>query len=231
MCGRFTYRMTWRQLHDLYEINSLEGPGQNLGPRYNIAPTQDVLFCALFDDEREIRVGRWWLVPAWAKEIGSKYPAFNAKGETVSTLSSFRGPFRSRRCLIPADGYYEWTKGEDGQKDPWFIHLGEAPFSFAGVWEVNTQVATEPLLSCTIITLPSVGEIEPLHNRMPVILRHDAWDAWLDPRTETDQALKLLQENHGTDLRAYRVDRKVNSSKYQGEDAAEPIVRNAGETA
>ena len=227
MCGRLSSWLTWEQIHDLLELQVLEGPGQNLGPRRNVAPTQDLIFCAIIDGIRKLGLGRWWLVPAWAKEISTKYPAFNAKGETVHTLTSFRGPFRSRRCLIPADGYYEWTTGADGKKDPWFIHLDHTPFCFAGVWEVNTLVAPEPLLSTTIITLPSIGDIESIHTRMPVVLRTDVWDEWLDPETPTERAHALLEENHGMDLSAYRVDRRVNATKYQGEDAANPIEESS----
>ncbi len=212
--------MTWQEMRDLYDIHADTGKGHNLGPRQNISPTQDVLFCAQPDNQRELNAGQWWLVPAWAKSDERKYPTFNARGETAHQKPTFRSAFKSRRCLIPADGYYEWVKAEDGGRDPWYIHLDHQPFSFAGLWEVNEGLG---ITSCTVLTLPSIGGIKPLHDRMPVILTPTVWDAWLSAETSVKSARELLEQNHGTDLTAYRVDRRVNSSRYQGEDCTVPV--------
>lgn len=227
MCGRTTQEMTWQQIHDLYELTGeAGGEGGNLGPRDNIAPTQQLLFaCEPDGGARTIKAGRWWLVPGRAKEVNNKYPTFNARAETVREKPTFRGPFKSRRCLIPANGYYEWKAGADGGKDPWFIHMPDSPLSFAGLWEYNQAL---DLTSCTIITMPAEGDIAAIHHRMPAVLRHDAWDEWLAGDTSPDDAYGLLGENHGRDLIAYRVSRNVNSSRYAGDDCHEPIRDEAG---
>ncbi|WP_029040959.1 SOS response-associated peptidase [Cucumibacter marinus] len=218
MCGRFSDVLSWQQLHDLYEIVGDAQTGHNLLGRQNIAPTQDVLFCVQSEDGREFAIGRWWLVPSWAKEVG-KYPTFNARGETAASKASFRSAFKSRRCLIPAEGYYEWTKAEDGGRDPHFIHLEGEPLSFAGLWESHPEFG----LSCTIVTLPAAPGIAHLHNRMPVVLSPDAWSGWLDPANDAKAASALLENNRGSDLVSYRVSRKVNKSSYHGDDCREPI--------
>jgi len=212
--------MTWQEIHELYNIHASAGEGHNLGPRQNISPTQNLHFCTASNGERIIKTGQWWLVPAWAKEFSTKYPTFNARAEAAHEKPTFRSAFSSRRCLIPANGYYEWTKGDDGKKDPWYIHLDKKPFSFAGLWEFNERLA---LTSCTVLTLPSVGEIQPIHNRMPAILKTSVWDAWLSAETSIEEARGLLKQNHGTDLSAYRVDRRVNSSRYSGDDCTVAI--------
>ncbi len=131
MCGRFTNHLSWTEIVELYELTA--GPALNLPARYNIAPTQDVRFVVLEDGKRVLKTGRWWLVPQWAKEM-PRYSLFNARSEDAPTKPAFRDAFKSRRCLIPATGYYEWTKGADGGKDPHYIHLpNEEPCSFAGL--------------------------------------------------------------------------------------------------
>jgi putative SOS response-associated peptidase YedK len=127
MCGRFTNEMTWSEIHALYSILDKGPPPSNMPPRYNIAPTQSVHF-AHKDSDGHLRVdyGRWWLVPFFAKEL-PKAAMFNARIETVDMSGAFREPFKSKRCLIPADGYFEWTtNAEDGKKDPWLFQMPDA---------------------------------------------------------------------------------------------------------
>jgi putative SOS response-associated peptidase YedK len=152
MCGRFTLHHTWRELWELYRLSDADA-GRNDEARYNIAPTQEVPFVTAGDSgQHQLRQGRWWLVPWWAKEM-PKQAMFNARIETVATSGAFKDAFKSKRCLIPADGFYEWTKAEDGGKDPWHIHLpDQAPFSFAGLWAHNDKL---DVTSCTIITMPA----------------------------------------------------------------------------
>jgi len=161
MCGRFTAEYTWAELHALYSLSDELFPvaPHNMQPRYNIAPTQDVDFIALDKaGNRELLRGRWWLVPFFAKELSTKLPMFNASIETVDTSGAFREPFKKRRCLIPADGYFEWTTSlVDGKKDPWLLQLPEGKlFSFAGLWAHNDDLG---ITSCTIITAPAVEHI------------------------------------------------------------------------
>ncbi|ERP98774.1 hypothetical protein Q669_00520 [Labrenzia sp. C1B10] len=211
MCGRFTQAHPWRELVRLYRLND-EWYSRNTEARYNIAPTQDVPFIHLDKEgNQSVSDGRWWLVPHWAKELQSKYPMFNARSEDAEKKPAFRDAYKAHRCLIPADGWYEWTKGEDGGKDPWFIHLPDTePFSFAGLWAHNT---TLDVTSCTILTTAAVSPIDQVHNRMPVVLEQSVYEQWLDPTTAVEDAKGLLAQNKGAEFEFYRVGREVNSSR------------------
>ncbi|MEO0637654.1 MAG: SOS response-associated peptidase [Pseudomonadota bacterium] len=220
MCGRYTMYLTWAEIVALYSGLPKAETGRNVPARYNITPTQDVFFVAHGDEGQTLKEGRWWLVPHWAKEK-SKWPMFNARSETAASKPAFREAFKSKRCLIPADGYYEWTKAEDGGKDPRFIHLPEVqPFSFAGLWAYNI---TLDVLSCTILTAAAAPKIEHLHDRMPIILPQESYDAWIDPATDVESAANLLQDNRGHELVSYRVERLVNSNRSQGPKLIEPV--------
>ncbi|WP_099868061.1 SOS response-associated peptidase [Pararhizobium haloflavum] len=226
MCGRFTNQMTWAEIHALYSIHDSALPPSNVQPQFNIAPTQDVFFA--HQDKAgvlEIDYGRWWLVPFFAKEIG-KHAMFNARIETVDTSGAFRESFKSKRCLIPADGYFEWTtNAEDGKKDPWLLQLPDAqPFSFAGLWAHNERLS---VTSCTIITAPAVDNIAHIHTRMPIILDPVSYDTWLDTSIAGADAKAVLIESQIDDqLEFFRVGREVNSSRYQGEDTKKPVVNS-----
>lgn len=229
MCGRFTAEYTWAELHALYSLSDElfpTGPRSNMQPRYNIAPTQDVDFLALDKGgNRELLRGRWWLVPFFAKEL-PKATMFNARIETVDTSRAFREPFTRRRCLIPADGYFEWTTSlVDGKKDPWLLQLPEGkPFSFAGLWAYNDNLG---ITSCTIITAPAVEHVAHIHGRMPVILEEGAYDAWLSGEAQGDEAKALLLDNHlDGQLQFHRVGREVNNSRYEGTDTKKPILNS-----
>lgn len=225
MCGRFTNIMTWAEIHALYSIHDDAPPASNMQPRHNIAPTQSVHFA--HNDKSgalEIDYGRWWLVPFFAKEL-PKAAMFNARIETVDTSGAYREPFKSKRCLIPADGYFEWTTGEDGKKDPWLLQLPEGrPFSFAGLWAHNDKLG---ITSCTIITAPAVDHIAHIHSRMPIILNPAAYSAWLDHGIQGLDAKRLLLDRQIDDqLVFHRVGRDVNSSRYDGTDTKKPIVNS-----
>ena len=211
MCGRYTLISPWRELVRLYRLND-KYLQRNTEARYNIAPTQEVPFIHLDKDGNQVvSDGRWWLVPHWAKELQSKYPMFNARSEDAEKKPAFRDAYKTHRCLILADGWYEWTKGEDGGRDPWFIHLPDmAPFSFAGLWAYNKAL---DVTSCTILTAPAVEPISQVHNRMPIVLDQAAYDAWLDPQTSVSDAKACLDRNLGSASEFFRVGRDVNSSK------------------
>ena len=194
--------------------------GRNDPPRYNVAPTQDVGFVCQDGDDLVVKDGRWWLVPFWAKEI-PKYPMFNARSETAHEKYSFREPFKSKRCLIPATAYYEWTVGEDGKKDPHYISLPDKePYFFAGLWAHNSHL---DITSCTILTSEADPKIEHLHHRMPVILKEAAWNDWISKDTNVDDARSVLLQNRGSELVSYRVGRAVNSSRAEGSELITPI--------
>lgn len=170
-------------------------------PRYNIAPTQDIVAVRVTAEsgEREAALLRWGLVPSWAKEIQSGPPMINARAETLADKPTFRTAFRRRRCLIPADGFYEWQKPPGGsmrgKKQPYMIHRpDDRLFAFAGLWETWTAKGSEPLTveSCTIVTTSANKTLEPLHDRMPVILAPDDYAQWLDPAVEEPAAIAHL---------------------------------------
>ncbi|MEM8687695.1 MAG: SOS response-associated peptidase [Pseudomonadota bacterium] len=210
MCGRYTNHLSWTEIVELYELTD-PGPAQNLPVRLNIAPTQDVPFVVMEDGERALKSGRWWLVPHWAKEM-PKYALFNARSEDAAQKPAFRDAFKHKRCLIPATGYYEWTKGEDGGKDPHHIYLpdGDA-FSFAGLWAHNDVLG---VTSCTILTAAAAQEIRHLHHRMPIILDRSAYADWLNPAAERAALQHTLKMHLGARLQSIQVTRAINSSRY-----------------
>lgn len=226
MCGRFTNEMTWAELHALYSIHDKGPPATNMQPRYNIAPTQTVQFAHLDKTgEMELNEGRWWLVPFWAKEV-PKATLFNARIETADSTPAFRDAWKSRRCLIPADGYFEWTvSDEDGKKDPWLLQMpGGKGFSFAGLWAHNDNLG---VTSCTIITAPAVPEIAHIHTRMPVILRTETYGAWLDTDLKGDDAKAVLLGSQIDSLLTFHcVARDVNNSRYEGTDTKKPLINS-----
>ncbi|KKC39479.1 hypothetical protein WH87_04570 [Devosia epidermidihirudinis] len=228
MCGRFTNEMTWSEIHALYKLSDNMYPTapSNMQPRFNIAPTQTVDFVHLDKaGNMELNRGRWWLVPFFAKEM-PKAAMFNARIETVDTSGAFREGFKSRRCLIPADGYFEWTKNaDDDGKDPWLLQMpGGAGFSFAGIWAHNDNLG---VTSCTIITAPAAPELEHIHTRMPVILSPEAYGRWLSGEDQgSDAKALLLGSQIDSLLQFHRVGREVNSSRYEGTDTKKPLINS-----
>ena len=222
MCGRFILKGSWAEIHKMYNLLHPDDTHRNVPARYNIAPTQEVLYVSDVNGERRLLEGRWWLVPHWAKDVQNQYPMFNARSEEAHNKPAFREAFRYGRCLIPADGYYEWTTNRnDGRKDPHLLHLPEfEPFAFAGLSAFNETLG---VFSCTILTAPAVREIRHIHHRMPVILKEKAYDAWLSRRTGLDDVRALLSEHRDHDLISYRVDRAVGNSRADDEKLIEPV--------
>jgi len=228
MCGRFTATLTWQQLHDLYYITAPDiGPRQGeleLKPRYNVAPTQTVPIVRLdAAGNRELAMRRWGLIPSWANDPKIGYKMINARAETVATAPSFRAAFKKRRCLVPASGFYEWKKLEDGSKQPYLIGMRDgAPFSFAGLWE-RWEKGEAPVETFTIITGEPNSLVADLHNRMPVILDPDDCDTWL---TAADTAIlqAMLQPFPAQLMQAYPVSTKVNSPKNDTPDLIAPLL-------
>jgi putative SOS response-associated peptidase YedK len=212
MCGRFTQRQTWTELVRRYRLTTHQ-PALNLEPRFNIAPTQDIAVIRGSADsgEHEVRMLRWGLVPFWAKDKSFAARMINARAETVHTLPAFRAAFRQRRCLIAADGFYEWQPTSGGSKQPYLIALAdEAPFAFAGLWEAWTGPDAVRLESCTIIVTEANDFLRPVHDRMPVILTPERFADWLDPGRPLAESRALLQPFDGAMTRV-PVSRRVNS--------------------
>lgn len=221
MCGRFTLIATGEEIAAHYDLP--EAPF--VAPRYNIAPTQPVAAVRLAPDsgEREFTHFQWGLVPSWSKDpsVGSRM--INARSETAAEKPSFRSAFKRRRCLIPASGFYEWQK-TNGSKQPIYIHAAEGKLlSFAGLWEYWQSADGSELATCTILTTGPNDLMEPIHNRMPVVLEPDDYAMWLDPETPADQLMHLLRPVESEFLEAYPVSTLVNNPRNEDPAAIEPV--------
>jgi putative SOS response-associated peptidase YedK len=198
----------------------------DLKPRYNIAPTQPVGVVRAGQEEAWEWVAlRWGLIPSWAKGAdGHKTALVNARAETLAQKPSFRESFRSRRCLVPADGFYEW-RHQGRKKQPFFIHKPERePFAFAGVWDRWINPDGEVIDSCAIVTTTANHLMRPLHERMPVILNPEDFGRWLDPRlTQLDELRDVLIPLPDDALTMYPVNPLVNSSKVDRPECIEPF--------
>lgn len=229
LCGRFTLRTPpaqWCQLF-LPEMSPDELPIDS-APRYNIAPTQAIA-CVFRPGTGQSRTAanfRWGLVPPWADDLSIGNRMINARAETVDSKPSFRKALAARRCLIPADGYYEWKKVADG-KQPYLIERKDGGMlAMAGLWEVNRKIADDgsAIQSCTIITTTANGLTEEIHDRMPVLLDAADYDQWLDPGFRDTEKMKALLAPAPDDwLQLTPVSRRVNSPKHDDPDCVEPI--------
>jgi putative SOS response-associated peptidase YedK len=222
MCGRFT--LTDPDAELAVQFNLPEIP--DMQPRYNIAPTQPVAAVRLapHSPDREMVLLHWGLIPFWAKDpsIGSRM--INARSETVAEKPAFRAAFRRRRCLVVADGFYEWQK-QNGSKQPYFIRLRDSrAFAFAGLWEHWEGPDASVIESCTLLTTQPNDLLRPLHNRMPVILQPKDYDLWLNPGIEqVDLLQSLLKPYSPGDLTTYPVSRWVNSPNNDDPQCIQPL--------
>lgn len=205
---------SWQEVHDAL---SLIGPARNLQPRYNIAPTQDVPICRLEDDERRLIDHRWGLIPFWSKDEKIAYRTINARAEGIEKKPAFRAAFKERRCLVPADGFYEWT-GPKGDRQPYKITMkcGEV-FAMAGLWERWTPKDQEPVVSFTIVTCEPNELVGQLHNRMPVILKAEDYGAWLDGSAGSEPLVPYPADQ----MDMYPVGKAVGNVRNQGPELIE----------
>ncbi|OAI41209.1 hypothetical protein AYO40_03625 [Planctomycetaceae bacterium SCGC AG-212-D15] len=221
MCGRFTMRSSKKVLMDTFRLES----APELPLRYNVAPTQPVATVRQSAETsgRELALMRWGLIPAWAKEASVGNRLINARAETVADKPAFRNAFRQRRCLIIADGFYEWCKREKS-KQAYLIHRpDDAPFAFAGLWEKWRDPEGQTVQSCSIITTDANAMMRPLHDRMPVILRRDEYDCWLDPAYhDRHRLLELLRPCPEDGLSLTAVGSRVNNARNEGPECVEP---------
>ncbi len=227
MCGRYTQIRPWSELVALYRIAAAAIP-LNLPARYNIAPTQSVPIVrqGSAPNARELALVRWGLLSAWAKDVRIGAGMINARAETIDEKPAFRQAFRKRRCLVVADGFYEW-RSERGQKQPYYLTLpANRPFAFAGLWERwRSPEGGEPIESCTIIVCAANPTVRPIHDRMPVILEPDAFEPWLDAKAEP-AALRDLLKPHDGPLATVPVTPRVNHVRNDDPDCLVPIGRN-----
>ncbi len=209
MCGRFTQASPGETVAALFELP--EAPA--LAPRYNIAPTQDV--AAVRADtagRRELVHLHWGLIPSWARDRAMGARMINARAETLAEKPAYRNALRSRRCLIVADGFYEWQK-VGSRKQPWFVAFRDRrPFGFAGLWERWHGEGDTPVESCTIVTTTPNDLIAPLHDRMPVILDPGSFASWLNPALrDADRLAELLRPHTAAPMEAHPVGLLVNN--------------------
>ena len=221
MCGRYTLRTPVEKLAEEFgfDASSVEVP-----PNYNVAPTQEVAAVLAEGGQRHLELLRWGLIPSWADDPGIGSRMINARAETAPEKPSFRRAFRERRCLIPADGFYEW-KRMNGAKQPYYMRMREGrPFAFAGLWETWNDHGGPEIRSCAILTTAPNALAGEIHNRMPVILPAGSYDAWLDPEAEKEELVALLAPYPEAEMEAYPVSRFVNSPSNNDPRCIEPAA-------
>ena len=226
MCGRYVSTTPPNQLANYFGATLTAE--QLVEPEYNVAPTRDVW--TVFDDgeTRRLDLARWGLVPFWAKDLSIGNRMINARAETVAEKNAFKKAFRRQRCIIPADGFYEWTKPE-GQKtkQPWFIHRPDGePFAFGGLWETwrGPDRSDEPIRTCTILTGAANEKMAAIHDRMPIMLPPDAWSTWLDPQVDDTDLLGRFLVPAPPELIAFHpVSTEVNNARNHGAHLTDPI--------
>jgi putative SOS response-associated peptidase YedK len=217
MCGRFTLTAEAKELAKRFGVEISASFYKVIKPRYNIAPTQSVIVVG-DDGGRCVKQMVWGLIPSWAKDpaIGNKM--INARAETLTIRPAYRVPLRKRRCLIMADGFYEWKK-EGNLKQPMRIVLkNREPFGFAGLWETWKAPDGGEIVSCVIITTEANELVGTIHDRMPVILPRKAEDRWLDPASEVAEVLRLLKPYPASEMELYPVSRIVNAPVHDAPD-------------
>jgi len=220
MCGRYTLASPTERLAEEFGVDA---SSIELAPNYNVAPTQKVAAVLEEGGQRRLEVLRWGLIPPWADDPGIGSRMINARSETAPGKPSFRRAFRERRCLIPADGFYEWQR-TNGAKQP-YIHMeGGRPFAFAGLWESWSKGGEGEVRTCTILTTGANALVGEIHDRMPVILARDAYDVWLDPASERDELTGLLAPYPVDEMEAYPVSRFVNSPSNNDPRCIEPAA-------
>jgi putative SOS response-associated peptidase YedK len=248
VCGRFVTASSPALIADRFAVDEVDATvTPDPEPDYNVSPRRNVLAVRERDGERVLSRLRWGLVPSWAKEVKIGDRMINARAETVASKPAYRRAFANKRCLIPADGFYEWkagaaaTAGASGakpRKQPYFIHRKDGePLAFAGLWEVWKVPDDAPenvnelggddgwLRSCVIVTTTANDLMAPIHNRMPVILPESAWEQWLDPEEhDVDALASLLVPAPDALLEVYPVSTNVNNARNNGPELARAVV-------
>lgn len=220
MCGRFALTLPHEAMAQLFDASI----GQTLMPmpRYNICPSQHITVAVSAEDGRHLVPMRWGFVPKWYKAFNDGPMLINARGETVAEKPAFRSAVRERRCLIPATGYYEWTKDEDGNRLPWYFHpKAQDAVAFAGIWQDWTDDQGKTTQTCAMVTIGANETISPVHHRMPVTITPDNFGLWLG---EQGLGAAPLMQAGPEDLFVYhRVDPAVNSNRPDGPELILPF--------
>lgn len=219
MCGRFSLTLPSDAMAQLFAA----APANDLPevPNFNICPTNQVHVVVAGEGARRLQSMRWGFVPHWYKAPNDGPLLINARAETIAEKPAFRDACRTRRCLIPATGFYEWTKDTEGKRLPWYIHRSDAsPIAFAGVWQIWDK-GDAPLTTCSLVTTAARGPIKDIHHRMPVTVAPDDWPLWLG---EAGKGAAVLMQSPPADVFAYhRVGTAVNSNRAAGPELIEPF--------
>lgn len=225
MCGRFSLSLPRGESEEFADEFGVKFPKTHR-PRYNIAPTQEVFVLLAADGTRRIEALRWGLIPSWAKDpkIGNKL--INARAETLFEKPIFRSAVKQRRCLVLADGFYEWQRAEKA-KIPMFIRLkSKRPFGFAGLWESWVSPDGTTVKTCTIVTTEANELMKPIHARMPVIVPKESYAIWLSPQIEkADELTPILRAYPAEEMEVYGVSKLVNSPANDRPECIEPLTR------
>ncbi|PWH20641.1 MAG: hypothetical protein DDG58_01845 [Ardenticatenia bacterium] len=221
MCGRFVLYSSLDEIVRAFDVQLVRAQWH---PRYNIAPAQPVLVVRQEGDVRVLDEMRWGLIPYWTQDRSPREGIINARAETLHQKPSFRRPFVSQRCLVVADGFYEWRKS-DHTRIPFFFYLKRRPFGFAGIYDIWQSPEGEALHTCAIVTTNANALIRPFHDRMPVVLDKEAESYWLDPGTPTMKLIELLRTASAEDMEGYEVSPKVNSFTWDTPECILPVPR------
>ena len=229
MCGRYVATTTAEGLVEFFVIDDRQV--DDVPPSWNVAPTDPVPSVVRHDGQLVLTSLRWGLVPFWAKDPKVGARMINARSETAAEKSAFAESFERRRCLLPADGFYEWERA-GGQKLPWFVRRTDGdPMVYAGIWSSWRDRSAGPdaprLLTCSVITTRANGVLAPIHDRMPVVLEREQWDAWLDPQADMGDLTELLGPAPEAAVERYRVSTRANAVANNDPSLVEPIPEDA----
>jgi len=237
VCGRFVLATPPAALAEHFGVDEVRAAPS--GPDYNITPRREVVVVAESGDLRVLDVLRWGLVPPWAKDVTIGDRMINARSETVATSNAYRRAFARRRCIVAADGFYEWKRiggpPSRPRKQPWYFRRRDgAPLAFAGLWESwrDPSAAEDAprLRTCTVITTAADAIVAPVHERMPALLAAPVWDAWLDPTNDDPEAVRaLLASGRDDALEAWPVSRRVNTPASNDAALIEPVPEETAE--
>lgn len=221
MCGRYA---SSRGAAELASHFGAVAPEEGLAPSWNVAPTDPVTVVLERNGQRSLQVVRWGLVPSWARDAKGAARLINARSESLASKPAFRSAYARRRCLVPADGYYEWQR-VDGRTQPWFLSPRQAgPLAMAGLYEVWKEPAADRWLwTCTVITTAAADDTGQIHDRTPLLVPPDAWQSWLDP-TVPEPVHDLLRPAVIGELQAWPVGQAVGNVRNNTPELITPVV-------